>query len=187
MKKGKLILTFTMISIVFFTSSYIFTLNKMRNLENDNYNKVSAKGTTANYDNVIRPDTMIVIRNNYTKGTGFAIENVEQPGQLLLGLDKTKAEEHFKKLGYNLIEFTQDKVIVVKDIISWCPDTYVLKGDETQHINIYKVNGSGELELYEETDVRVDMLPEGDKNNILKGKTCESLERAEEIIEEYES
>ena len=64
-------------------------------------------------------------------------------------------------------------------------DHYVLK-DNDGKILIYKINDQGKEELYEETEISTEYLPEADKKLINDGLKVEGREKLNEIIESFE-
>lgn len=134
----------------------------------------------------IGTSTQIVKQHKYIKGIEYTKLINENAGPEILGMDFKTAEKHFMDRGYLIVSFDSDKVILSKRIDSWAPETYVLKSDNNV-MTIYKVNANGELTEPKATPITLDILPEHDKQEIIKGKTFETIEEAEALVEEYDS
>mgnify|MGYP000076081586 CR=1 FL=1 len=137
--------------------------------------------------NIIGPSTEIVLRERYLKGVEYNRDIIEKASSEVVGMNKTQAEEYFKSKGYTVIDFSNKRVLAVKDILDeWPKGCYVVK-EQDGFVAIFQVDKSGELKLVKLTDLNVEDLPDGDKEEVKKGKVFESLEDAMELIEEYTS
>jgi hypothetical protein len=135
---------------------------------------------------VIGTSTQIVKKHKYIKGLEYTKEINEKAGLEILGMDIKTAEKHFKDKGYIIIDFKSEKVTLSKDIDSWAPEVYVVKSDDDV-MTIYKSDANGQLTKLQDTEITLDLLPEHDRLEIIKGKTFETLEEAESLAEEYGS
>jgi hypothetical protein len=135
---------------------------------------------------LIGPTTEIVKKHKYVKGLEFVKEFKEKPSSEILGMDMVSAKEHYNSKGYTVIEFTSDKVIVSKDIDSWPPECYIVKG-ENNTITIYRSDTEGNLTKIQDAEATLDILPTQDREEVLKGKIYETMEEVETLLEEYSS
>jgi hypothetical protein len=137
--------------------------------------------------NVIGPNTEIVYRERYVKGVEYNRDVVEGATAEVVGMTKEEAEEYFKNKGYLVIDFSNERVLLVKDIKDkWPSGCFVVK-EKDGFVAIFEVDENGELKLVKVTELKVTDLPDTDREEVIKGKVYESLEDANELIEEYTS
>jgi hypothetical protein len=186
-KKFAVILVLTLTLIISFTGGYFATKYYNKNAENqDSKLTAEAANLLSNHD-LINENTQILKRLTYNKnGTTFTKELKEKPTSDILGMDKVTAEKYFKLRGYNLMGFTPKEVLVKKDIDSWPPGCFVIKGNNDL-IAVYEVDESGNLKLKENTELKLENLPEEDRKEVESGKVFESLDEAYWLLEEYSS
>ncbi len=180
-----LVLTFTL--IISFIGGYFATKYYNRNAEDQNANATAEAANLLSNRDLINENTQILKRMTYNKnGAMFSKELEEKPTSDILGMDKATAENYFKLRGYNLIEFTTKEVVVKKDFDSWPPGCFVIKGNNGV-IAVYEVDESGNLKLKENTELKLENLPEEDRKEVELGKIFESLDEAYWLLEEYSS
>jgi hypothetical protein len=157
--------------------------------------EVTAKGVEVSAESVELPkppsvaigtSTEIIKKHRYIKGLEYIKEINEKPGSEVLGMDMKIAETYYKDRGYVIVEFTKEKVVLSKDIESWAPETYIAKSDG-EIMSIYRSDVNGELTKLQETDITLDLLPEHDRQEVIRGKTYETIEEVESLVEEYGS
>lgn len=180
-----LILTFTLIAS--FTGGYIVTRLYSKNEESQNVKPVAEAANLTSDQDLINSNTKIVKRLTYSKnGTSFSKESNERAGSDVLGMDKVTAQNYFKQSGFNILEFTPKLVLITKEINSWPPECFVIKGNG-DFITLYEVDESGNLKLKENTDIKLENLPEEDRKELEAGKIFESLDEVYSLLEEYSS
>lgn len=188
-KLSKVLLIISIVVITFVTS-YIYTFKKANDKDKEASEiaktKVSAETLNNDYKIVINNNTKITKINRYTKGMAFEKKIEEKPDANLIGMDKDEAEKYFKNIGYLMIEFTSKEVILVREKNSWCPGAFVVKDNEG-YITIYDVDNNSNLIFKENTNMSTNMLPEVDKNEVIKGKTYETMDEVKSLISEYSS
>ena len=172
----------------FFTGYYVIEKN-MNKIEKKTVNAETL--STVNQQNglqdLISESTEIIKINNYNKGVTFTEEVTDKADSNVLGMNKDQAEKYFKGKGYVLTEFTKDQIKITKDFNSWCPDKFIVKDIDGNEIGIYKSDSNGNISLKNKTGIKIDKLPEEDKNEILKGKTVKTQEEVDGSIEDYSS
>lgn len=136
--------------------------------------------------NSIGPATKIVKKQIYTKGEQFEKVSNETPSEDVLGMTKESFEEHVKKKGYTVDEFTSSKVVIVEKINEWPKGLYVLKSVE-EDVTLFKVDEKGNLQKVSDTGVILDQVSEHDKEELIKGKVYSTLEEAEHTLGDYDS
>ncbi|HAZ37110.1 MAG TPA: hypothetical protein DCY71_04580 [Clostridiaceae bacterium] len=186
-KLSKVLLIISIVVITFVTS-YIYTFKRTNDKEASEIAKTKVNAETLNndYKIVINNNTKITKINRYTMGMVFEKKTEEKPDSNLIGMDKDEAEKYFKNIGYLMIEFTSKDVILVREKNSWCPGTFVVKDNEG-YITIYDVDNNSNLIFKENTNMSTNMLPEVDKNEVIKGKTYETMDEVKSLISEYGS
>ena len=186
-KKYAVILVLAFTLIIVFSGGYIITQLYSKNAENQNKSETAEAANFLSNKDLINENTQILKRLTYNKnGTTFSKESKEKASSDILGMDKLTAEKYFKLRGYNLMEFTLKSLIIAKDIDSWPPGCFVIKGSN-DIIAVYEVDNLGNLKLKENTDLRLENLPEEDRKELESGKIFESLDEAYWLIEEYSS
>ncbi|MDF2672661.1 MAG: hypothetical protein K0R09_926 [Clostridiales bacterium] len=186
-KKFAVILVLTFTLIISFSGGYIITQLYSKNVENQNRDVTAEAANLLSNEDLINENTQILKRLTYNKnGTTFSKEINEKVTSDILGMDKITTEKYFKLRGYNLIEFSLKSLIITKDIDSWPPGCFVIKGSN-DIIAVYEVDDSGNLKLKENTDLKLENLPEEDRKELETGKIFESLDEAYWLIEEYSS
>lgn len=73
-----------------------------------------------------------------------------------------------------------------KQVDAYNPNYFIIQNKDG-YIAVYKINGVGEKELYEETDISISILSEMDKKKLDEGIIAKSLEELYKIIEDYSS
>lgn len=180
-----LILAFTL--IISFTGGYLVTRLYTKNVENRDEKETAEAASLLSGNELINETTQIIKKLSYTKnGTSFSKEYNEKATDDILGMDKVTAEKYFKLRGYNLIEFDDKKVVISKDIDSWPPGCFIIKANN-DIVAVYEVDESGNLKLRENTELKLENLPEEDRNELVLGKIFESIDEAYWLLEEYSS
>lgn len=178
-----LILTLT----VSFTGGYFITKLYTKNADSQNEKTTAEAANLLSEHDLINSNTMIIKRLTYNKnGSTFSKELKENATSDVLGMDRINAEKYFKQKDFNLIEFTSKSVILAKDIDSWPPGCFVIKGNG-EYIAIYEVDEKGALKLKENTDIKLEYLPEEDRKEVNSGKMFETIDEAYWLLEEYSS
>jgi hypothetical protein len=174
------------ISLVFsFAGGYYLTLRHSNQFNKDNP-RVAAETTLLPTNTVVSQSTRIIKRYRYSTGMGYIKDLEEKPTADILGMDKKSVDAYYKKLGYTLVDFTSKEVLVVKDMQLWPPGCIVVK-ESNGAVAVYDVDEDGNLKLKETTYILLEYLPEQDRNEVVKGKIYEDIEKVKELLEEYDS
>lgn len=180
-----LILIFTLTAS--FTGGYFITKLYTKNEESQDEKATAEAANLLSSNDLINSNTEIVKRLTYNKnGTTFSKELKEKATSDVLGMDKISAEKYYKLKGFNLIDFKPKSVIIAKDMDSWPPGCFVIKGNG-DYIAVYEVDESGNLKLKEKTDIKLENLPEEDREEVIAGKIFETIDEAYWLLGEYSS
>lgn len=181
------ILVSTLMLIISFTGGYFITKYYSKYAKNLDGKDTAEAANLLSTNDLINDNTAILKRMTYNKnGAIFSKELNEKPTGDILGMDKVTAEKYFKLKGYNLIEFTLKEVVIEKNINTWPPGCFVIKGNN-DIVAVYEVDESGNLKLKENTELKLENLPEEDRKELESGKIFETLDEAYWLLEEYSS
>jgi hypothetical protein len=185
MKKLLVILSASVIFTASAFTGYFMYQKSKPFLSNQTYtteaNAVSFENTA-----VISTKTVITKRIRYSKGVPIVIDSVEEASSENLGMDKKTAVAFYKKDGYLVIEFTDKRVTLLKDLPAWPPNYYVVK-EADGVINTYYSDQQGKLNFLKASDLDIEAIPVDDQNDLRKGIAFKSLQEIENLFEEYES
>ena len=138
---------------------------------------------TTSYSNIkISPNASIVFKTLY-KECNHIIEEERKADSNTIN----KNELDFKEL-YNVWElkkFTQDEVVLYREINGLCNEHYIIK-DDSGYVKIFTINQNGEEELVESTLIAVQYLPEADVSELKQGIKVYGMEEVNKIIEDFE-
>ena len=138
---------------------------------------------TTSYSNIkISPNASIVFKTLY-KECNHIIEEERKADSNTIN----KNELDFKEL-YNeweLKKFTQDEVVLYREINGLCNEHYIIK-DDAGYVKIFTINQNGEEELVESTLIAVQYLPEADVSELKQGIKVYGMEEVNKIIEDFE-
>ena len=131
----------------------------------------------------ISPYAKLVIKKKYKK-CGHLSENiVDVPSEII---NFTKEELQEKYSGWNIEEFSEDKIILSREIDANCEDHYVIK-ERDGEILVYKELTEYKSNLIEKIDINVNLLTEEDKEALNNGVKLYGTEALENWKENYTS
>lgn len=173
----------------YFTLKYNNTGAKVNvKIQSKSTPKLIPVSAAINIDNstVINEKTKITKKINYTMGTSTTKETVESSGPDILGMDKKAASDYFGKQQFYIVDFNAKNVTLIKDINSWPPNSYIVKGEKGV-VNIYYSDFNGKVALLKKADYTLDGLPNNDRLELEKGKAFESLDEIDRMFQELTS
>lgn len=101
-------------------------------------------------------------------------------------VNKTKAELQIEYIGWEIQKFTNDEVIVYKEINDFCDEHYLLKDTEGK-ITIFLLDKYGnEKEIIRETEIETKYLTELDVEHLKEGIKVYGNEELNKLLEDYE-
>lgn len=86
---------------------------------------------------------------------------------------------------YNIEKFLNNEIILKKEEEGQCNEHYIIK-DENSNIIIYRVLNDGAEEVYQNTGISTEYLPETDRINLKSGVKVFGIENLNSIIEDFE-
>lgn len=139
------------------------------------------KDTVSEEDLVI--DVSVVYTDVYPD-CGHTIEQEETHESTTVNKIKQKIDE--KDLGYRLVG-TDDGILIYQKVnVGRCRNHYKVVLEEDR-VKIYRIGISGEYEPYQETEITVETIREGIKEQLIKGIEVDELEELILLIEDIES
>lgn len=150
------------------------------------YNRVDENNYTIETSNAeilkISPDATIIF-DKYYKKCGHTIVTREPLTKDMVNLTQDK----FKKMynDWQLIKFTNDEIELKKEFEGECEEHYLVKELEGK-IGIYRIEGSGDIQLLEKTEISTQYLAESDIENLKEGVTLVGKEALNAYIENFE-
>ncbi len=131
----------------------------------------------------ITPNTILTLKKYY-KDCGHTIkDSAEVPDEMV---NLTEQEVIDKYPSWKLDEFSKDEVILTREMESFCGEHYLLKEEEGK-VLIYTVDGDGNKELLETTEIAFEYVPETDKIILKNGIYVYGKEELNKIREDFES
>lgn len=131
----------------------------------------------------ISPNCELVLNKFYLQCEHTISENVELP-QELINMTEDDLQAYFDD--WEVFEFSSNKVVLYKTFEGQCNEHYLLKNIDGR-IVVFKVKDNGETELYQQTDISTEYLPETDLINMQNGGleifTTQELNK---VIEDFE-
>lgn len=128
-------------------------------------------------------DVSIVYTDVYPD-CGHTIEQEEKHSNT--SVNKVKEEVENKDLGYRLVSSKDGILIYQKVNIGKCRNHYKVVLEDNR-VNVYRIGITGEYEPYQETEITVDTIREGIKEQLLEGIEVDELEELLLLIEDIES
>lgn len=86
---------------------------------------------------------------------------------------------------YKIESFDNDKIVLLKEEEGQCDEHYIVK-DENSNIVIYKLLVDGTEEIYQNTGISTEYLPETDKISLRDGIKIFGRENLNSLIEDFE-
>lgn len=130
----------------------------------------------------VSPNATIVFEVYYNKCKHREVKE-EKADTSLVNLNEQEIQEQYKE--WTIKQFSEEKVILYKDVDEYCDNHYVLR-EKDGYIGIFKVKKNGEEKLEELTSVLVQYLPETDNINIKNGLKVYTKENLNKILEDFE-
>lgn len=130
----------------------------------------------------VSPNAELVIKKYY-KECGHTTEEKRNVANDMVN----KTQEEIEKLypDYKVESFLNNKIVLIKEEEGQCDEHYIVR-DENSNIMIYKILGDGTEEIYQNTGISTEYLPETDKISLRDGIKVFGRENLNSIIEDFE-
>ena len=130
----------------------------------------------------VSPNAELVIKKYY-KECGHTTEEKRNVANDMVN----KTQEEIEKLypDYKVESFFNNKIVLIKEEEGQCDEHYIVR-DENSNIMIYKILSDGKEEIYQNTGISTEYLPERDKISLRDGIKVFGRENLNSIIEDFE-
>lgn len=130
----------------------------------------------------VSPNAELVIKKYY-KECGHTTEEKRNVANDMVN----KTQEEIEKLypDYKVESFLNNKIVLIKEEEGQCDEHYIVR-DENSNIMIYKILSDGKEEIYQNTGISTEYLPETDKISLRDGIKVFGRENLNSIIEDFE-
>jgi hypothetical protein len=137
---------------------------------------------TDSEDEKVSPNSEFALKKLYTECRHFKFEYATLPNEIV-NLTKTELEQYYDD--WEVDEFSNKRVVLVKEIDSLCDEHFIIKlGNE--FIEIYHLKGDGSLELYEKTDISKEYLTQNDIKTLENGYYVFGEGKLNSALEDFE-
>ena len=130
----------------------------------------------------ISPNAKLIIKKYY-KECGHTAEEIKTVTNDMVNKNKEEMEKLYPD--YNIEKFLNNEIILKKEEEGQCNEHYIIK-DENSNIIIYRVLNDGAEEVYQNTGISTEYLPETDRINLKAGVKVFGIENLNSIIEDFE-
>ena len=146
--------------------------------EEDKINEIEA----SEIETKISPNAKLIIKKYY-KECGHTAEEIKTVTNDMVNKNKEEMEKLYPD--YNIEKFLNNEIILKKEEEGQCNEHYIIK-DENSNIIIYRVLNDGAEEVYQNTVISTEYLPETDRINLKSGVKVFGIENLNSIIEDFE-
>lgn len=178
-KKIKIIITFSIIIIVYF-ASYCISIYKFNNTDD-------SKMTIKTQQETVKKETKVKLTNRYLK-SGEKIESSIALDEKLIGKGLDYVREYYKDK-YTVVNVSKSQISLLCDYDTYTPGKYYLSIDKDK-IAIFYIDKNLKINKAVDTDILIDYYQEGDRTSLEEGDIkyqFNSLEEAEESLTDYTS
>lgn len=130
----------------------------------------------------ISPNAKLIIKKYYEE-CGHTTEEIKNVTNDMVNKNKEEIEKIYSD--YNIEKFLNNEIILKKEEEGQCNEHYIIR-DENSNIVIYKVLSDGTEEVYQNTGISTEYLPETDIINLKAGVKVFGIENLNSIIEDFE-
>ena len=149
--------------------------------ENDLENEVN-EVKVSSAETRVSPNAELIIKTYY-KGCGHTSEETRNVPNDMVNRNQEEVENIYPD--YKLESFSNNKIVLNKEEDGQCNEHYILR-DENSNIMIYKIFSDGTEELYQNTGISTEYLPETDRISLRDGIKVFGKENLNSMIEDFE-
>lgn len=132
----------------------------------------------------VKPNIEFAIKEYFDECGHFTFEYAELPNELV-NMTRQEIEDHYNGL-YEVEQFDEKTLILSREINGMCDNHYVIKLNENNFVDVYKVNTDTSYSLYETTEISRDFLTASDVEKLEEGIMVYGLGKVNAILEDYE-
>ena len=132
----------------------------------------------------VKPNMEFAIKEYYDECGHFNFEYAELPKELV-NMTRQEIEDHYNGT-YEVEEFDEKSLIIVREINGMCDNHYAIKLNENDIVAVYKINTDTSYSLYETTEIKKDFLPESDVEDLEEGIVVYGIGKVNSLLEDYE-
>ncbi|MCI8353269.1 MAG: hypothetical protein HFJ58_06850 [Clostridia bacterium] len=137
---------------------------------------------TGTNEEKISPNATLILKRKY-KECGHIIKEYKRITDDLVNLTEKELIEKSKE--WEIEEFSNMEVVLIKEVEGVCNEHYVLR-EKDGVIAVYKIDKDTKEELEELTGISIEYLTENDKMEIQQGIMVYGKEELNSILENYE-
>lgn len=191
----KRLIKFCFILIVFLIIGFYYGYELVQNKKIGEYSALSYEINDIDEDVIetnfeedkIRYDTIILVENVYNKCNHKENETI-RVSEEMINMKEDEAKEYFEIKGYSVLEFSPNKIKLLKEEDKICKEHFVIKfgNADDLFLSVYKKDDNDELRLYRETDIAKEFLTNIDNENFEEGIDVYGKDNVEKVLEDYE-
>lgn len=191
----KRLIKFCFILIVFLIIGFYYGYELVQNKKIGEYSALSYEKNDIDEDVIetnfeedkIRYDTLILVENVYNKCNHKENETISVSEEMI-NMKEDEAKEYFETKGYSVLEFSPNKIKLLKEEDKICKEHFVIKfgNADDLFLSVYKKDDNDELRLYRETDIAREFLTNIDNENFEEGIDVYGKDNVEKVLEDYE-
>ena len=163
---------------------YIANKNQINNVLNKQVkssNKTEIETSTT--EPKVSINTIITEQTYYNKCDHQIDYNVRDTKKYV-NMTKEELQAEFK--GWEIKEFSIDKVVLYKEEDDFCNEHFLVK-DEAGYVTIYTIDNEGQiLELLDKTEIATEYLEKVDQDSLKKGMVIYTKQNLNKLIEDFE-
>ena len=128
------------------------------------------------------PNTILTLQKYYIECGHTITTNTSLPEELV-NLTEEEIEEEYND--WELLEFSNEEIILLKELDSFCGQHYLLT-ESDGFIVISTIDEHGIVNFKEKTDLSVDYLPETDRITLKNGLMVYGTDELNKLLEDFE-
>lgn len=135
----------------------------------------------------VNEDSNIILKTHYLKTGEIDTQKVRIPITIVgasLNEFKSYIESNYGE--WNIRSVSTKSASLFKEVEGYKPNSFIVQSDEG-YVAVFRINESGEKEVYEKTNISMSILSDADKRKMEEGITVRSLDDVYNIIEDYSS
>lgn len=132
----------------------------------------------------VKPNMEFGIKEYFDECGHFNFEYFELPKELV-NMSRQEIEDHYNG-NYEVEEFDDKKLILAREINGMCDNHYVIKLNDNNLIDVYKINTDTSYTLFESTEISKEFLPSEDVQKLEEGIVVYGIGKVNSILEDYE-